>query len=112
MFRLGLVAARALPPRLLQTRALRTTSVVRSDDHHAPPPPVLVGPGSAPGAVPTSAEQATGLERLQLLGAMEGVDIFDSSPIYLDRLGTLQDPIMVKTFGVSPSSVQECWARR
>merc|ERR1712000_617391 len=35
----------------------------------------LFGPGAAPGTVPTDLEQATGLERLEILGKMEGVDI-------------------------------------
>ncbi|EMT70902.1 Cytochrome c oxidase subunit 4, mitochondrial [Fusarium odoratissimum] len=37
----------------------------------------LFGPGAAPGTVPTDLEQATGIERLEILGKMEGVDIFD-----------------------------------
>ena len=37
-------------------------------------------------------EQATGLERFELLGRMEGVDVFDMRPLEMDRIGTVQDP--------------------
>jgi hypothetical protein len=43
-----------------------------------------------PGTVPTDAEQATGLERLEVLGKMQGIDIFDMRPLDASRLGTLQ----------------------
>lgn len=55
--------------------------------------------GAAIGTVPTDVEQATGLERLEILGKMQGVDIFDMKPLPSDRLGTLKDPVMVKSFG-------------
>jgi len=47
----------------------------------------LVGPGAAPGTVPTDLEQATGLERLEILGKMAGVDIFDMRPLDSSRKG-------------------------
>lgn len=47
----------------------------------------LTGPGAPPGVVPTDAEQSTGLERLEILGKMEGVDIFDMRPLDASRLG-------------------------
>ncbi|KAM0421645.1 hypothetical protein ACHAPD_000082 [Fusarium lateritium] len=59
----------------------------------------LFGPGAAPGTVPTDLEQATGLERLEILGKMEGVDIFDMRPLEATRLGTMKDPIMVRSAG-------------
>lgn len=37
--------------------------------------------------MPTDLEQATGLERLELLGKMQGVDIFDLKPLDTSRLG-------------------------
>lgn len=40
--------------------------------------------------MPTDLEQATGLERLEILGKMQGVDIFDMSPLDASRKGTLQ----------------------
>ena len=48
----------------------------------------LVGPGAAPGTIPTDLEQATGLERLEILGKMQGVDIFDMKPLDASRKGT------------------------
>ncbi len=53
----------------------------------------LIGPGAAPGTVPTDLEQSTGLERLEILGKMEGVDIFDMRPLDSSRLGGLEYPI-------------------
>ena len=37
--------------------------------------------------MPTDLEQATGLERLEILGKMEGIDIFDMKPLDASRLG-------------------------
>jgi cytochrome c oxidase subunit 5b len=48
----------------------------------------LIGPGAKPGTVPTDIEQATGLERFEILGKMEGVDIFDMKPLDASRKGT------------------------
>lgn len=47
----------------------------------------LIPQGAAPGTVPTDLEQATGLERLEILGKMQGVDIFDMRPLDASRLG-------------------------
>ncbi|KAF2808281.1 subunit IV of cytochrome c oxidase [Mytilinidion resinicola] len=55
--------------------------------------------GAAPGTVPTDLEQATGLERFEILGKMEGVDVFDMKPLDSSRKGTLDNPIVVKSFG-------------
>lgn len=49
----------------------------------------LLPPGAQPGTVPTDAEQSTGLERLELLGKMQGIDIFDMRPLDASRLGML-----------------------
>lgn len=59
----------------------------------------LRGPGAKPGTVPTDLEQATGLERLEILGKMEGVDIFDMQPLDASRRGTLDNPLMVRSAG-------------
>ena len=45
----------------------------------------LLGPGAPDGTVPTDLEQATGLERLELLGKLEGKDIFDMTPLDSSR---------------------------
>jgi cytochrome c oxidase subunit 5b len=49
----------------------------------------LIPPGASPGAVPTDLEQATGLERLELLGKMQNIDIFDMKPLDASRKGTI-----------------------
>ncbi|MCJ1313708.1 Cytochrome c oxidase subunit 4 [Agyrium rufum] len=59
----------------------------------------LLPPGAERGTIPTDLEQATGLERLEILGKMQGVDIFDMKPLDASRRGTLDDPIMVRSFG-------------
>ncbi|TVY90004.1 Cytochrome c oxidase subunit 4, mitochondrial, partial [Lachnellula willkommii] len=59
----------------------------------------LLPPGAAPGTIPTDLEQATGLERLEILGKMQGIDIFDMKPLDASRKGTLDNPIVVKSFG-------------
>lgn len=45
--------------------------------------------------LPTSENQSTGLERFELLGKLEGVDVFDMKPLQVDRLGTMKEPIKV-----------------
>ncbi|KZZ95447.1 Cytochrome c oxidase, subunit Vb [Moelleriella libera RCEF 2490] len=59
----------------------------------------LFGPGARPGTVPTDLEQATGLERLEILGKMEGIDIFDMRPLDASRKGTMENPIEVRSAG-------------
>ncbi|KAI0846262.1 COX5B-domain-containing protein [Daldinia vernicosa] len=71
---------------------IKTFHEIQSEDD-------LIGPGAAPGTVPTDLEQATGLERLEILGKMEGVDIFDMRPLDASRKGTLDNPIPVRSAG-------------
>jgi cytochrome c oxidase subunit 5b len=52
----------------------------------------LLGAGAAPGTVPTDLEQSTGLERLEILGKMQGVDIFDMRPLDSSRKGATLSP--------------------
>ncbi|OCK92460.1 putative cytochrome c subunit VB [Cenococcum geophilum 1.58] len=59
----------------------------------------LIPPGATPGTVPTDVEQATGLERFEILGKMQGIDVFDMKPLDASRKGTLDNPIVVKSFG-------------
>ncbi|EWC43555.1 mitochondrial cytochrome c oxidase subunit 4 [Drechslerella stenobrocha 248] len=59
----------------------------------------LFGPGAQPGTVPTDLEQATGLERLEILGKMEGYDAFNMKPLDASRLGTMENPILAQGFG-------------
>ena len=70
---------------ILLTRYLLPTEVKTEED--------LIGPGAAAGSVPTDMEQATGLERLELLGKMEGVDVFNMKPLDSSRTGTPRNPV-------------------
>jgi len=79
-------------PETTQKPPYKTLSEIKSDDD-------LFGPGAKPGTVPTDLEQATGLERLELLGKMEGVDIFDMKPLDASRRGTVDNPILFDSFG-------------
>ncbi len=47
----------------------------------------LLPPGAEPGTVPTDLEQSTGLERLEILGKMQGIDVFDMKPLDASRRG-------------------------
>ncbi|KAI0787788.1 cytochrome c oxidase polypeptide IV [Fomes fomentarius] len=98
-------AARAAlrPARTAAVRALSTT-VARRSDH--PAAPQIFGEGAKPGEIPTDENQATGLERLQVLGAIEGVDVFDLKPLDSSRVGTLADPI--KVFSLEPERIVGC----
>lgn len=81
----------ARPANSTAFRVLSTTATRRS----GAPSPQIFGPGGKPGEIPTDEQQATGLERFQLLGEMEGHDAFDLQPLDSSRVGTLQDPIKV-----------------
>ena len=48
----------------------------------------LLPPGAEPGTVPPDYNQSTGLERLEILGKMQGIDIFDMKPLDASRKGT------------------------
>jgi len=72
-----------------------STSKVRLSGHAAPP---VFGEGAKPGEVPTDENQSTGLERIQLLGEIEGVEVFDSQPLDSSRVGTLADPVKVLSY--------------
>jgi len=95
---------RALLRPAVAHRSLSSTARVLSSDHAEP---ILVGKGAPTGAVPSSIDQATGLERLQLVGEMEGTDVFDMEPLRLSRIGTMKDPIMVKSYGY-PERIVGC----
>lgn len=78
-------------------RAISSTPRLLSDK-----PPSIFGPGSPAGAVPTDEAQATGLDRLQLLGKMEGYDVFNQKPLEMTREGTLDNPIPIPSLVRSP----------
>ncbi|TDL16559.1 COX5B-domain-containing protein [Rickenella mellea] len=102
MYRALRVVRTALPPRTVNSvtkpalRAFSASPRSLAGDHGHDAAPQLYGPGlKDPAGVPSDEDQATGLERLQLLGKMEGVDVFDMSPLDASRLGTMKDPIAV-----------------
>jgi len=70
----------------------------------------ITGRGKARGdkTLMFSEQQATGLERFELLGKLEGVDVFDMKPLEMTRIGTPQDPIPI----YSLVSLEEFEARR
>ena len=90
-----LAARSSLKPSTSTLRALSTTLHVQSG---GPPPPQLYGDGGKTGSVPTDIEQATGLERLQLLGELEGVKVFDDGPLDSSRIGTKVNPVLVNSY--------------
>ncbi|KAJ4339641.1 Cytochrome c oxidase subunit 4 [Didymella glomerata] len=122
--RSAIAAARRAAPAAIARRTFTTTFVRRDAKpeathekeagHSANAPSVLEGfkkldsiksmedlipEGAKPGTVPTDAEQSTGLERLEILGKMQGIDIFDMRPLDASRLGTPEDPIVVNSAG-------------
>ncbi|KAK6370924.1 Cytochrome c oxidase subunit 4 [Lithohypha guttulata] len=56
--------------------------------------------------MPTDLEQATGLERLEILGKMQGIDIFDMRPLPADRIG---DELQCGCTGVPADSHHVRW---
>jgi hypothetical protein len=59
---------------------------------------------------PLSEEQATGLERFELLGKLEGVDVFDMNPIEMTRMGTVGEPIPI--YSLVSATTLERYSRR
>jgi cytochrome c oxidase subunit 5b len=61
-------------------------------------PKSLLSPGGQEGAIATDLDQATGIERLELLGKLQGIDIYDKEPLDASRRGTMEDPIIVNSY--------------
>lgn len=55
------------------------------------------GPGGKAGEIPTDLEQATGLERLELLAKLQGKELFDMEPLNMTHIGTPKSPIVVQS---------------
>ncbi|OQE19864.1 hypothetical protein PENSTE_c014G06104 [Penicillium steckii] len=105
--------ARRTPARAIAVARPFSSSVVRSNANKWTPKeeaPIrqfdeikseddLIPPGAKPGTIPTDFVQATGLERLELIGKMQGIDIFDMRPLDASRKGTIDNPIMVNGAG-------------
>lgn len=58
----------------------------------------LIGRGAKPGTMPTNMDQATGLERFEMLGKREGVDVFDMENPIKEGAGTMADPLIVPSY--------------
>ncbi|KAF7374869.1 hypothetical protein MSAN_00373000 [Mycena sanguinolenta] len=91
-----LVARSVRPSPSSSLRAFSTT--LRASSDHGAKPPSIFGPGGKAGEVPTDFEQATGLERFEMLGEIMGIDVFDETPLDSSRVGTKKDPIMVLSY--------------
>ncbi|WVQ79943.1 hypothetical protein IAT38_002044 [Cryptococcus sp. DSM 104549] len=94
---------RPVAPTFTVARAF-SASVARPAHHEGPPQ--LIGPGGKVGQVPTDEEQSTGLERFELMGKLEGIDVFDTKPLEMTRLGTVEDPIAI--YSLAPTRQVGC----
>ena len=72
----------------------------------------LFPPGAEPGTIPTDLDQATGLERFEILGKMQGIDVFDMKPLDASRLGTGSLSLWEHCGGVEMAVgvLELCWA--
>lgn len=110
MFRLSLRAARPVIPRA--TFRPFSASTLRASGHKEAPtefkvsetleeatgPDALFGPGGKPNEIPTDYEQATGLNRLEYLAKVDGIDLFDDTPLIQTRKGTPDDPVIIDSY--------------
>ena len=92
MFRLTRVLPRSL------TRQL-STSLPR----YSAPEPIITGPGGKSGEVPSDLDQATGLERFELLYRLRGEEAFSTEPLQVVKMGTVLEPISVFSLVRHPS---------
>ncbi|KAI9022340.1 cytochrome c oxidase subunit VB-domain-containing protein [Phycomyces nitens] len=97
MFALRSAAIRAAP--LAARSAVRPFSVLgaRFSGAVGHAAPSSVAPGGKAGEIPTDLEQATGLERIELLAKLEGKELFDMEPLQVTHLGTPKNPIVVES---------------
>jgi cytochrome c oxidase subunit 5b len=103
--RSSVLTARTAVRQSLALRAISYSAIRRSDDHHAAAPSIY-GVGAKPGETPTDESQSTGLDRVQVLGVLEGLDVFDLEPLDSSRIGTLADPI--KVFSADSQRIVGC----
>lgn len=76
-----------------------TDTKVSRNLEEATGPNALFGPGTTEkGAQPTSFEIATGIDRLETLAKLEGIELFDMAPLEQDRKGTPSDPYVIDSF--------------
>lgn len=91
--------------RFLSTSAARLQQQTKVDAKTAQnlgeitgPDSSLIGPGAKAGTIPTDMDQATGLERFEILGKREGVDVWDIENPITEGKGTMKDPYLVPTY--------------
>ncbi|KAL1934663.1 hypothetical protein VTP01DRAFT_6845 [Rhizomucor pusillus] len=92
------VAATAAPYARLAARPFSVMGARLSGTVSAENVEKNIGPGAAAGEVPTDLQQATGLEREELLAKLEGRELFDMEPLNMTHLGTKSNPIVVKSY--------------
>ncbi|ORY65641.1 cytochrome c oxidase subunit VB-domain-containing protein [Leucosporidium creatinivorum] len=106
MFRLAVRSslARAAPRAAPQVAARSfLTSIPRLSDHAEP---MIQGPGGKTGEVPTDFEQATGLERFELLYKLKGEEAFSLEPLEVTRAAGVDNPI--KVFSLDHERIVGC----
>ncbi|KAF9108180.1 Cytochrome c oxidase subunit 4 [Mortierella sp. GBA35] len=86
--------ARVVRPATAQV-ARFSVCATRFGGHHEAK--VNQGPGAAPGTTPTDLDQSTGLERAEVLGKMQGKDIFDLAPLEVHVRGTKANPTIIRS---------------
>ncbi|CAN3372759.1 cytochrome c oxidase subunit 4, mitochondrial [Diutina rugosa] len=86
------VFARNASQKLMNQPTAKTLAEVTGPDSS------LIGPGAQPGTIPTDKDQATGLERFELMGKAEGIDVFDLENPIDQGSGTHEDPFLVPTY--------------
>ncbi|KAL8276319.1 hypothetical protein RQP46_011285 [Phenoliferia psychrophenolica] len=69
-----------------------TAFAARASDHQEPQ---IFGTGGKAGEVPTDLDQATGIERFELLYKLKGEEAFSTQPLEVTQMGTLTAPISV-----------------
>lgn len=77
-----------------QQQVVKTAKTLSEVDGHDS----LIGAGAKENTVPTELDQATGLARLELLGKLEGIEVFDTKPLDSSRIGTMENPIIVESY--------------
>ena len=74
----------------------------RQSDHQEPQ---IFGTGGKDGEVPTDLDQATGIERFELLYKLKGEEAFSTQPLEVTKMGTLTAPIEVFSLVSLPPSL-------
>jgi cytochrome c oxidase subunit 5b len=91
-------AAPSGPPS--DTSKLKSLEEIKQNDDILPP-------GAPTGTIPTDLNQSTGLERLEILGKMEGIDIFDMRPMDASRKGLCLTAAALASFAIDRVVWQE-----